>query len=138
MVDTVCCFMYGSLRKGGHNFGRFSRGVKDVAPGETRGAMYALIKSGGYPLANFLDDRGPIKGEIQRWYINSPEYHRMSDMEIGAGYVPIMVDVITMSGVSIPCLVWHADVGRDHPGPYIEDGDWISFINNLQRTPLQK
>lgn len=121
----VYMFVYGTLRPGDYNHARFPGGVVKIIRGvKVRGTLY----DGGLP---FLDAFGPddVVGDILVYDANSVAYRQVSDMEIGARYVPVMVEARRPvkhdpdASIAYQCIAWHYPHAADR-GHKVKSGDW--------------
>ena len=117
-------FVYGTLRPGDYNHGRWGLAEDNVMRGVTApGALYHVSPwSRVYPCAKF-DEEGTITGDILFFEEGSDHLAGIDRMEIGAGY-EVREGVVTLpDGKEMKCQAYH--YVRKAPGPRIESGDWF-------------
>lgn len=124
MSDTVLMFVYGTLRPGQYNANRFGDSYEVVATEAiTNGRMYDY----GYPLVD-ITETGEIVGDVLRVDPNSEWYYGVCRMEMGAQYVPAVVDVTLRDGEVWQALVWHMPDARRKGHGRILDGDYLAHV----------
>jgi gamma-glutamylcyclotransferase (GGCT)/AIG2-like uncharacterized protein YtfP len=127
-VETeVKAFMYGSLRPGEYNAGRFGDDgrlmIRDVT---TPGGLWTANRA--YPVAKFGKEYGEvIFGDILIFNTEGREWQRICHMEMGAGYVPVVVPVRTRLWRRPEVAVaWHYTGSVTGAIP-VDGGDWIEW-----------
>lgn len=125
-------FAYGTVRPGGHNYRRVSKGIVNlIRHCTTEGRIYSLTHFGGYPLARF-DEEGTVHGDILIYENqSSPGFRYLCNMEIGAGYSlqPIQVSQLDDNQRVVEvhdCFAFQYE-GSPNPDYLIESGDWNDF-----------
>lgn len=121
-------FVYGTLRptRGAYNAGMLAGYVEQTINNcEAHGVIHYVDRSGGYPIAMF-DENEPslVIGDLL--YVEdlaAPAVQRVHRMEIGAGYEPRTIEVVTPEGETIEALAYH--YLYEPRGPRIACGDWL-------------
>lgn len=120
MADLVNCFVYGTLRVGQYNYKLIEPAVyesyRDVV---AIGSLY-FVSPGSYPVAKF-DEEGQIFGDILVCDSEAFAFQRAYQMEIGAGYSFIKIDVPKFK---VPIYGFHFDFAVN-PALRIPGGNWI-------------
>jgi gamma-glutamylcyclotransferase (GGCT)/AIG2-like uncharacterized protein YtfP len=128
--NLVWVFVYGTLRPGDYN-SRMLGDVDVIRGCEVHGwAMHNLTEDADpvYPVCVPTNDPNDVvKGDLLLMDNESPEYHRIYRMEIGAGYKLSVVEVIIPADEdSVDAFIFeyrHSTEDRY----YIESGDWFEF-----------
>lgn len=130
-------FAYGTLRPGQYNADRFRGEVEVVAQNLTiPGRMRAVHRHGGFPVVDAFDKDHTIVGDILSYDSNSTRWRNIVQMEVGAGYVPAIIQVTYVyqqPGERVvwerttPVIIWHyPDFNNPRLGSYITNGDWLA------------
>lgn len=129
-MNMTPVFVYGTLRVGQGNYGWCAGGVfvgRTIQDAVTQGDLYFVAGPNSFPVADAYGE-GCITGDVLYFDPESEHYEQMCEMEMGAGYVPVVVEVAhpDYPGV-IKALMWHYNrplLGRIQ----IPHGDWVRAL----------
>lgn len=118
-------FVYGTLRRGGHNdINRFRPAPRYIGTAQIEGVMHHL---GAYPGVRLLAG-GTVQGEV---YAVVAEVERLLDElemilpEPTGEYLKCMVPV-QVGTQWLDCIVYEISAGHADGRPVIASGDWIA------------
>lgn len=135
LLGTTAVFVYGTLRTRPdiHNPGRrrhawAGRDALAVLPAYTRGTLY---DGPGYPYALFQPHNETlIRGEVHVYPNCSQDLGLIHDVETGAGYDRIEIQVHLPNGITIGAESWQLNPWQHNArsgllGGRITSGDWF-------------
>lgn len=140
--DVIGCFVYGTLRPGGHNFEWAQEGLAhghtSITNVEMPGRLYHSYGPGSYPIADIITKRPPeaeewIKGDILFFEPDSPEWSAVAQMEYGAGYSVILAPAFKNGQRIGEYFVWDYTRSKNFNGRIpILDGDFMRAMREYQ------
>ena len=125
-------FAYGTLRPGCSLYRLIEPAVNWIHPVTTQGSLYHLRTGTDehpiYPVADLISGSGAIFGDLLSVDGDSLEFEYMDQMEVGAGFEPITIRVVSsLDFSSIDAIGYHYPYLR---GPKIESGDWKKVLTH--------
>lgn len=142
-IDTaglIPMFFYGSLRPNPDDSWGMTGDEPIIRNAYISGRLWFVSGGWGYPVAK-LDRLGRIIGDIVFYEPNSALYHRICDVETGAGYEMREVEATYISTeeeidnfiatgefqrITVNAWHWNGDVRKRTPVP---DNDWLRASN---------
>lgn len=116
-------FVYGTLRVGQGNYNWAKACITEhLGVHQAQGLLYGDPRM--YPFADFEGD-GTITGDLFEVDETSRTFHRMHEMEVGAGYTPVEITVHNAYGVPVEEVMAYHHSRASQYAPLIEGGDWL-------------